>query len=166
MKIRPWLFFALVTTAFWGAWGALSEIPEKAGFPATLGYVVWALTMILPAAVAMKIINWKPDRHFKAVFHGLLIGFFGAAGQLILFQALKRGPAYLVFPLVSLSPLITIFLSLGVLKEKASVRSWGGIILALIAIPLLLYQPADSQGRYGSLWIMLARRLFQREFSF
>ena len=39
---RPWLFFALVTTLAWGVWGALIELPEKAGFPATLGYSVWA----------------------------------------------------------------------------------------------------------------------------
>ena len=43
---RLWLVFAAVTTLFWGVWGAFIEAPEKAGFPATLGYSVWALTMI------------------------------------------------------------------------------------------------------------------------
>ena len=57
MKLKAWLAFALITTVFWGVWGALIEIPEKAGFPATLGYIVWALTMIIPAVVALKIIN-------------------------------------------------------------------------------------------------------------
>ena len=46
MKNRLWLIYSLVTTAFWGVWGALIELPEKAGFPATLSYAVWALTMI------------------------------------------------------------------------------------------------------------------------
>ena len=59
MKNKLWLVFAITTTCFWGVWGAVIEIPEKAGFPATLGYSVWALTMILPALVALKIINWK-----------------------------------------------------------------------------------------------------------
>ncbi len=54
MKTRPWLIYAIVTTVFWGVWGALIEIPEKAGFPATLGYSVWALTMIPPALIALK----------------------------------------------------------------------------------------------------------------
>ena len=35
MKNRRWLIYSLVTTAFWGVWGALIEIPEKPGFPAT-----------------------------------------------------------------------------------------------------------------------------------
>lgn len=160
MKVKPWLLYALITTVFWGIWGALSELPEKAGFPATLGYAVWAITMIVPAVIALKIINWKPDYHRKAVLHGLIIGFFGSAGQLILFQALRQGPAYLVFPLVSLSPLVTIFLSLFILKEKASVRSWTGIVIALIAIPLLSYQPIENENKYGSIWIVLALLVF------
>lgn len=53
---RLWLFYAIITTVFWGVWGAFIEIPEKAGFPATLGYVVWSLTMIPYAIVALIII--------------------------------------------------------------------------------------------------------------
>lgn len=51
MKSKIWLIFALVTTIFWGVWGAFIEITEQAGFPATLGYVVWSLTMIPPALI-------------------------------------------------------------------------------------------------------------------
>ena len=40
-----------------GVWGALIEVPEKNGFPATLGYVVWALTMIPAAIIALYINN-------------------------------------------------------------------------------------------------------------
>ena len=105
MKLKPWLAFALITTIFWGVWGAFIEIPEKAGFPATMGYIVWALTMIIPAMIALKRISWKLETNKKAILYGLLIGISGSAGQLILFQALRTGPAYLVFPFVSLSPL-------------------------------------------------------------
>ena len=55
MKKNNWLGYALFTTIMWGIWGALTEIPEKAGFPATLGYSVWALTMVPCALVALKI---------------------------------------------------------------------------------------------------------------
>lgn len=160
MKLKPWLVFALITTISWGIWGALIEIPEKAGFPAALGYVVWSLTMILPALFALKKINWKLDTDKKSVSYGLLIGLSGSAGQLILFQALKTGPAYLVFPIVSLSPIVTILLSLIILKEKASRRSWIGIIIALIAIPLLSYQPAGNAAGSSILWLFLALGVF------
>jgi uncharacterized membrane protein len=160
MKLKPWLMYALITTVFWGLWGALIEIPEKAGFPATLGYCVWACTMIIPALIALKITNWKLDKDKKAIVYGLLIGVSGAAGQLLLFQALRSGPAYLVFPFVSLSPLVTILLSILFLKEKASAKAWTGIIIALIAIPLLSYQPAQSGGSSGFLWLIFALLVF------
>ena len=44
--MEHWLTYAVITTLFWGVWGAFIEVPEKRGFPATLGYVVWSLTMI------------------------------------------------------------------------------------------------------------------------
>ena len=160
MKTRLWLIYAIITTVFWGVWGALIEIPEKAGFPATLGYTVWALTMIPPALVALKKINWKPRFDKKSIFLGCVIGFTGAGGQLILFQALKTGPAYLVFPFISLSPVITIILSYIFLKERASKRGWFGIVLALIAIPLLSYSPPEESGSSGYIWIVLSLLVF------
>ena len=160
MKGKPWLIYALVTTIFWGVWGAIIEIPEKAGFPATLGYSVWALTMIIPATIALKVIKWKLEYDKRSVLLGLAIGFTGAGGQLILFQALRTGPAYLVFPFISLSPVITIILAFLFLKERASSKGWAGIVVALIAIPLLSYQPAGNDSGEGSLWIILSLLVF------
>jgi len=160
MKKRPWLLYAIITTTFWGVWGALIEIPEKAGFPATLGYSVWALTMIIPSAIALKLVGWKLEHDRKSIILGLVIGFTGAGGQLILFQALRTGPAYLVFPFISLSPVVTILLSYIFLKERTSLRGWLGIILALIAIPLLTYQSAQNNGTEGYLWIILSLIVF------
>jgi drug/metabolite transporter (DMT)-like permease len=160
VKIRSWLIYAIVTTAFWGVWGALIEIPEKAGFPATLGYTVWALTMIIPAIVAMAVIKWKLEYDVRSIILGCLIGFTGAGGQLILFQALRTGPAYLVFPFISLSPVVTILLSVIFLKERASSRGWIGIILAMIAMPLLSYQPPQGTANQGLLWVILALLVF------
>jgi drug/metabolite transporter (DMT)-like permease len=160
MRKRPWLIFAIITTTFWGVWGALIELPEKMGFPATLGYSVWALTMIIPATIALGLVGWKLEHDKRSVFLGSIIGFTGAGGQLVLFEALKSGPAYLVFPFISLSPVVTILLSYIFLKERASIRGWLGIILALIAIPLLSYQSANGDGSKGYLWIILALIVF------
>ena len=160
MKSKHWLTYALVTTFSWGLWGALIEIPEKGGFPATLGYAVWALTMIIPAVIVLKKVNWKIEKDKKSIWLGLVIGFTGAGGQVILFQALRTGPAYLVFPFISLSPVITILLSLVFLKERAGKRGWAGIILALIAIPLLSYSSGGDISSSGSLWVILSPLVF------
>jgi drug/metabolite transporter (DMT)-like permease len=160
MKNRPWLLFALITTIFWGVWGALMEIPIKEGFPATLGYIVWAITMIPCAVVAMWVIHWKLDTDWKSVVLGLLCGFTGAGGQLLLFHALLEGPAYLVFPIISLSPAVTILLSIAFLKEKASALNWIGIALALVAILSLSYQEPESSQVHGYLWLVLTVLIF------
>jgi uncharacterized membrane protein len=160
MKTRTWLFFALTTTIFWGIWGAFIEIPEKAGFPATLGYSVWALTMIPCALVALAIIKWKPETDRKSIFLGSMIGLLGAGGQLILFEALRSGPAYIVFPFISLFPVVTIFLSILFLKERAGLRQWAGIILALVAIFFLSYQKADGTTISSYTWLFMSVLVF------
>lgn len=160
MKFKPWLIFALVTTLFWGLWGAFTEIPERAGFPMTMIYVFWSMTMIIPALVAMRIIKWKLDRDSRSILLGSVIGFTGAGGQLALLTgAIDNGPAYLIFPIISLSPVITILLSLLFLKERAGYRGWIGIAVALVAIPLLSYQDPDGANR-GFAWLIYALVVF------
>ena len=153
---KLWLLFAFITTAFWGVWGAFIETTEKAGFPATLGYSVWAVTMIPGAVFALSLIKWKLDKGFKPAILAMLSGLFGCGGQLLLFQALRTGPAYLVFPFVSLSPVITILLSYWLLKERVTSRCWIGIVLALIAILLLSYLKPDDTIVKGYTWFIFA----------
>ncbi len=161
MESNLWLVFAVVTTLFWGVWGAFIERPEKNGFPATLGYAVWALTMVPCAVVALWVVGWVPEHDLRSIALGCLAGLLGAAGQLVLFDALRRGPAYLVFPVVSLSPVVSILLSVVLLDETASLRAWVGIGLALVAMPLLSYQPAAGAGPVrGRLWFLLALLVF------
>lgn len=161
MESNLWFVYALVTTLFWGVWGAFIEAPEKRGFPATLGYVVWSLTMVPCALVAMGIVGWQLERDLRSVLLGSAAGLLGAGGQLVLFDALRRGPAYLVFPVISLSPVVSVFLSVLLLGETASARQWTGIVLALVAIPLLSYQPPSRSGPVrGYLWFALSVLVF------
>jgi len=160
MHGRLWLVFSIIVTVFWGVWGAFIEIPEKAGFPATLGYSVWALTTIPCALVALAIIRWKLEHDGMSIFLGSTVGLLGAGGQLILFEALRYGPAYVVFPIISMYPMLTVVLSLAFLKERASRRASAGIVLALIAIALLSYQPPNNTATQGRLWLLMAFGVF------
>jgi drug/metabolite transporter (DMT)-like permease len=161
METNLWFFYAVVTMLFWGVWGAFIERPEKNGFPATLGYAVWALTMVPCAAVALAVIGWVPEHDPRSVVLGCVAGLLGAAGQLVLFDALRRGPAYLVFPVISLSPVVSVLLSVVLLGETATLRAWAGIVLALVAMPLLSYQPPNhSSPVKGRLWFVLAFLVF------
>lgn len=160
MSKRPWLLYTLITTLFWGIWGAMIELPGRAGFPPTLVYIVWALTMIPCAIAALSLIHWKLEFDLKSVLYGMTIGITGAGGQIVLFQALASGPAYLVFPIISLSPAITVLLSVVFLKEKTTRKHWMGIVFALLAIVMMSFQKPDSNAVSGYLWLVLAIGVF------
>ena len=156
MSRRAGLSFALVTTAFWGVWGAFAGRPAENGFPDTLVYVVWALTMIPPALYALAHIGWRPEHDGRSIFYGLVIGLTGAGGQMLLFHALRSGPAYLIFPLIALSPVVTIALSVGWLGERVSRIGALGIALALASLPLFDYEPGAKASGFGVAWFVYA----------
>ena len=55
---------------------------------------------------------------------------------MLLFKALTIGPAYFIFPIISLSPAITIAMSFVLLRERTGKLGALGIVLALVALPL------------------------------
>lgn len=158
--LPAWLRYALFTALSWGIWGAFIEIPEKAGFPATLGFLVWSLTMVPFALVALYKTGWHLERRWASARDGLLIGLTGAGGNLLLFEALRTGPAYLVFPFVSLYPVMTVFLSFLFLKERATRRQWMGIGLALLAILFLSWREPGDENVKGGAWLWLSLLVF------
>jgi len=158
MRLLPkWLLLSIAVPVLWGLWGALTEIPEKwlnPAFPPTLGYVVWSLTMLPVTAIAMHKIGWKMTLTSRSFFYGCAVGFSGAAGQLILFWVLKEGPAYLIFPIVCLSPAVTIVLSWTILRERTFPLALSGILLSLPAIFLVSMQEPSSSPVHGSIWLV------------
>ena len=75
---------------------------------------------------------------------------------MVLFYAVTTGPAYLIFPIISLSPLITILMSLVLLKERTSRLGALGAVLALIALPLFDFSPQGFSFAQGGTWFPLA----------
>jgi uncharacterized membrane protein len=140
---KAWLLYAVATTILWGVWGAFTGLSAERGFPETLVYCVWSVTMILPALIALARAGWRLDRDPRSVLYGMIIGLLGAGGQMVLFYALTTGPAYLIFPVISLSPVVTIAMSFLLLGERTNIVGAAGILLALIALPLFDF---SSQG--------------------
>src|SRR3954467_1573284 len=154
---KAWFIYALITTLFWGVWGAFAEFPTRHGFPDTLVYVVWTLTMIPPALYAMQRVGWRVQRDGRSALLGSLIGFTGAGGQMLLFHAVHTGPTYLIFPVIALSPVVTIGLSMAFLRERVTRMGALGVFLALIALPLFNYSPAGEAGAArGVTWFIYA----------
>lgn len=151
---RAWLFNALATVCLWGVWGAFSGLSPQHGFPETLVYCVWALTMIPPALIVLAQSGWKLDRNARAIGYGVAVGLLGAGGQMVLFYAVTQGPAYLIFPVISLSPVVTIALSFLFMGERTGKLGAFGILLALLALPTFDFAPGG--GAHGGSWLWMA----------
>lgn len=152
---RVWLLNALATVVLWGIWGAFSGLSPQHGFPETLVYCVWALTMIPPAVIVLAQAKWKLDTNPRAVAHGLAVGLLGAGGQMVLFYAVTRGPAYLIFPVISLSPVVTIALSFLFMGERTGRLGAVGIVLALLALPTFDFAPGGAASGGSWMWMAL-----------
>jgi drug/metabolite transporter (DMT)-like permease len=152
---RAWLFNAMTTVVLWGIWGAFSGLSPQHGFPETLVYCVWALTMIPPALVVLAQAKWKLDVNPRAVAYGVAVGALGAGGQMVLFYAVTRGPAYLIFPVISLSPVLTIVLSFLFMGERTGRLGALGIVLALLALPTFDFAPGGDAAGGSWLWMAL-----------
>ncbi|RZF60948.1 DMT family transporter [Sphingomonas populi] len=151
---RAWLLNALATVVLWGIWGAFSGLSPQHGFPETLVYCVWALTMIPPALIVLALAKWKLDVAPRAIAYGVAVGVLGAGGQMVLFYAVTRGPAYLIFPVISLSPVVTIALSFLFMGERTGRLGAVGIALALLALPTFDFAPGGDA--HGGSWLLLA----------
>jgi drug/metabolite transporter (DMT)-like permease len=73
-----------------------------------------------------------------------------------LFKTLRIAPAYLVSPLIALSPFVTIVIVTLISGERASIKAWIGISLALLAGVMLSYSPPNEAYTVGRMWICFA----------
>jgi len=153
--MNGWLMHALGTVLLWGVWGAIIGLPTERGVPDTINYVVWSLTMIPVAVIALRMGGQRLLRDRRSIVLGLSIGLLGAGGQLILFKAVQLGPPYLIFPIISLSPAVTIAMSFALLRERTGRLGMLGIGLALLSLPLFDYRVTGDPIGYGA-WLAMA----------
>jgi uncharacterized membrane protein len=155
MSSRSWIPYAALLVVFWGVWGAFSSLPtEQYGYPDEMVYIIWSITMLIPTYFILRS-ERTFDRRPIAAFYGLLIGLTGAGGQLVLFKALTIGPAYLIFPIVALSPGITVLMATFLLRERLLMLTKVGIVLALVALVFFNISGDAGDAAVGP-WLILA----------
>jgi len=148
------LAYALVTTGFWGVWGAFTGLPpimdflniDLCGVGAdhdSPGALRFAASRLAPAARCTVAMLRRLDRAA------------GGGGQMLLFHAVRTGPAYLIFPVISLSPVSQWPCRWSCcMSALASSARWASC-WPVFASPVRLLG-GTSSGGYGQLWFLPA----------
>lgn len=133
---RAGIFLAIATAIF----TTISEFMVKV---AAMKYDVLAflflsyIWLVVPAHVLnLRLSNGKDNKR-AAQIYGFLIGVFNFASFFAVMTALKAGPASVIFPIIGLNMLVTVFLSAIFYGEKITWLRIIALLLSLAAIVLL-----------------------------
>jgi uncharacterized membrane protein len=132
-----WVWLSLVALTFWGITGVTQKLSTNN--ISTVRAFVWFSLSFVPIALLIVLLvplNWNLG--FSTVLLAMAGGALNGLGVVTSFTALEcGGKASVVIPLVSLYPLVTLFLAYFVLGEMLTGRQCIGVVLALIAAVLL-----------------------------
>jgi transporter family protein len=134
--LPAWLFYSLLALLFWGFWAFLPKLATKTLDPPTtlffqqVGAMVMAACVLAAARFRLKI---EPS----GISWALLTGIVGVCGLLCFLQAAVRYRLSVVVMLTALYPILTMILSVAILREKVTPLQGLGILLALCAIALM-----------------------------
>ena len=157
-----WFLWAILSAVTFGMSGFLMKVSSaRRGstlhtllglyLTGTLGFFWWALrTESLRADLPLLVA-------------GFVIGLGSAAGNLLFMKALDQGPASLTSPLVNTNILVIILFSVIVYGERLSGTETAGVILLILAVSLIPFDPDEELKIKNARWyflVLLATLLF------
>lgn len=131
-----WLVLCLACAILWGVWGFLSKLlADRVG--AVESQLLFTAGMFPAALIAAAAVGGQALRvSRRGIGYGLLNGVLTGIGTLCFFEALARGPASLVSPLVAVYPLGTVALAITVLRERISKVQAAGALCTVVGLAL------------------------------
>jgi len=166
--VPKWLFYSTVSMLIWAVWSLLSPLASQdlsgsmVQMLSSAGLVPFALLLLFSK-------NLKKYTHLgKGVLLALATGVTAGLGNVMLYNALgSNGPASLVFPIISMAPLIPVLSAPFLFKERIRGLQAFGVVVALVAILLLnttssTSLPVASPGLFSGwmLYTLLALVIF------
>jgi uncharacterized membrane protein len=132
-----WLWYSILTTLFWGAWGVVSKVAMDKMSP-MVNQVVFTLGLIpLVLIVAGSQQIWAGRDRVRGGIFAFVTGILGGVGNITMYEALSHGgKASTVVPITGLYPLFTVLTAVPLLREKLNWVQAVGIGMAVVAILL------------------------------
>ena len=135
MKMGYWFIFGLLALILWGVWGFLPKLATRYIEPRSV-LVFQTIGSILVTIVILATIDFRPELHTKGVTLAIVTGIIGTLGTASFLYSIAKGKASIVVTMTALYPIITVILSLLILKESITIKQGIAIILALTAMAL------------------------------
>lgn len=131
-----WLHYSIISLIFYGIWGFTLKVATK-GLNAQSLLITEMAGFTVMAVLILVFMNFKFETHPKASWWAFVAGLIAAVATIALMLALSKGKTSVVVTMTALYPIITIILSLLLLKETIDLRQGVGVLLALVAIGLI-----------------------------
>jgi bacterial/archaeal transporter family protein len=131
-----WQFYAALALVVWGFWGYL---PKRALLTLDPRSVL-VLEGVGGALVALAVLisrGFRAQADAAGTLAAIATGICGLGGAYFFLLALERGKASAVVPFTSLYPVVTLALSVLLLREHPSPTNLAGVVLAVVAVVLL-----------------------------
>jgi len=135
MKMGNWFIFGLLTLVLWGVWGFLPKLATRYIDPRSV-LVFQTIGSIVVTIVILATIDFRPELHTKGMTLAIVTGIMGTLGAVSFLYSITKGKASVVVTMTALYPIVTIMLSLFILKESITIKQGIAIILALTAMVL------------------------------
>ncbi|MFH1126989.1 MAG: DMT family transporter [archaeon] len=135
-NFRAGIILAIATAIF----TTISEFMVKIAaisYDVTLFMFLSYIWLIIPSQLLNIRLSDKKDNKRSAIISGFAIGIFNYASFYTVMSALKVGPASVIFPIIGLNMLVTVFLAVIVYREKITPLRLLALILSVIAILFL-----------------------------
>ncbi len=130
--MKPWLIYSLLTLLCWGLWGVFSKLASLYS-PPKQTLLFQAVGVIAFAIVVLCMEQFQIQKSGAGSGWSAAAGFINFVGFLAFFAAVQKGKVSTVISLSSLYPVVTILLSILLLRERITVREGIGIGFALTA---------------------------------
>ncbi len=137
--MQTWYIFSILAFVSWGLWAFFIKLVEKHFSVSNIFFWYGLFYFIFTFILSFLFLKNEINRNIFNIWIIFIViaGLAASLANFFFYYALSKGNASIIVPLTALYPLITIILSLVILKEKVTFYQTIGIILALIAGVLL-----------------------------
>jgi transporter family protein len=141
--MRNALATALISSiiVLWGIWGFLGKVALVRKMPplfvfvaeVAVGFAIGAVLVAFLLAQGQPLLSQRPWN-----LYGVLSGAALAVGLLLYYLALEHSQASVLVPVTATYPVVSVLLSVAFLSERPTMAQWGGVVLVVMGLALLL----------------------------